>query len=467
MLAAAAAGAAAALVAGCGGAPAGSAALKILPSDVRLVVGLDLAAARASAPWADGETLVHKWSKDEASRAPFEAIDDARNELRKKLGLDPLLELATVVVGVTVPKRGDPEVVAVITAAAGARFDEEGLVDWVESKAGDLDHEEMWGAKIYERKAAPDLVLHDTLAVGTGAFSLFLADERTLVVGSPDAVEAVAGLRAGRGKSAATDSALAAAVKRVEGGAALWAAAATNDVVEDALRHGPLKGLDDATDATVSVVAAKGVHVGARLGFKKAEDASGVAEALDEAVRALGKEAKALHEHVPWLRAVYEAYASRASGTDVLLTVDLGEDVLADVAKWARKEGPGVMDLGLGSFPGFGEKTGVAPTPPAPFAPDGPATAVVEAKPAPAGSGACARYASCLHGLARAYGASSFSGAREAGDAMEKAALEMEKTLVPAGAGADESCKMGLDALREAMPSFSSMPGFVFPDECK
>ncbi|HEV8324211.1 MAG TPA: vWA domain-containing protein [Myxococcota bacterium] len=313
------------LLAGCGG--GGGAALKMFPDDTAVVGGFDMSKSKGTPLWSAGEDLVKTFAKDDAVKAGLEEVQDKLKKFTKKTGLDPLKDIQTVTWGFTMPEKGDPQGAAIVT---GAEFDESKLVDYFEEESKtDLDKDEVKGVKVYKAKDMEFAFL----------------DKKTLIVGSPDFIDAMLELKGGKGKSAAENKELAAALKKVESGAAAYLAGAVTEEMQKSMKAGPVKGLDDAVDFAASLLLAKGVKVVAKIGFEKKEQASDVVEGMEKAAKEYKKSAKDAGEAMPWMKDVVESYTLEAKGNDAVLTVDISEDLLGKMVKWAKKEGKDTLPM--------------------------------------------------------------------------------------------------------------------------
>ncbi|HEV8320657.1 MAG TPA: hypothetical protein VG389_03525 [Myxococcota bacterium] len=320
--AAAAVASMAAGAAGCGGG-GGSAALKMLPSDTKVVVGVDLNKARGTGVWETGTDVLRSLAKDDTVGGSLDKVKETLKDFEKKTGMDPVNDLTYVIFGFAEVK-GDLQGAAIITSKTD--LDEDAIFDFMEEETGsDLDKDEVKGMKVYS----------DTK--GNGSYCLF--DKRTFVMGDHDWVDSMVELKNGKGKSAGDNKELAAAMKKVEGGAAVWFAAGVDDDLQDELRDTPVKGLDDATDFTGAVTLTKGIKAALRIGFAKKEDAEDVAGKLEDFAKGTKKMAKAMSEGMPFMKDLLEAYKIEAKGTDAVVTVDVGEETVDDIAKWLKKDG--------------------------------------------------------------------------------------------------------------------------------
>jgi len=327
----------AALAGACGG--GGGNALKMLPSDTNVVMGFDLGKAKGTAVWKAGEDLYKTFAKDDAMKASMEDGLDKVKKFTKKTGLDPMEDLATVTVGLTaIAGMGDgPQQAAIITLKKDA--DEKDIVDYIEEETKtDLDKEEVKGMNVYSMGKE-------------GSFAFF--DKKTIVAGSPDFVSEMVELKGGKGKSASENKELAAAMKKVEGGSAAWFAMAVTEDMAKGMKGAPVKGLDDATDVSASVNLSKGIKIVAKIGFEKADQASDVVDELEKMAKEGKKSAKDMGKDMPFMKDLVEAYKIEAKGNDATITIDITEDTLADVVKWAKKSGKDMLPMLMGGGMGM------------------------------------------------------------------------------------------------------------------
>jgi len=502
--------------AGCGGGGATGKTLALLPSNTTFVAGIDLVKLRASTLWSEGERLVKGLAKDGAAAAELDAAGAKLKEAKKGARIGPE-DVSAVAFGATFDDHGGAWAV-LVTADDPS---EKGLVKLLFEEK-EVDKDEVGGLTVWTRagKDVPD----------GSRMALCMIDAHTFAFGVADYVEEIAELHAGgkAKKSAADNEKLAAAVKRVDGGAAAWAALVVDDALEEELARAPVKHLDDASGAAASLTLAKGVALGVRIAFAKKEDATDAVEALDAAARDAKKSARDLKERVPWLKILFEALKIEAAGNEAVATLALSDDDVAAIAKWARKEGAGALALlGGGGFGtgGIAAVGGECRALLACFAdakilvPDDmraletEVTRAVDARdelvcrstaagigsliktrgyvpasecgtggsgkppeppiplypePKPPAAGDCRAYIDCMRALARAYRASSMPSREDIAKAMDDGASAMEKSVGDfPSASLDEGCKSGMGALREMSKSMDSIPDFVFPDECR
>jgi len=455
----------AAAAAGCGGG-GHTKALSMLPNDTEGVVGFDLARARGTDVWAAGESVAAAFAKDDAMKDGMDEVHDALKKLEKKTGLDPVEDVDAVVAGFAHGEDGaKPPFALLVTTRKD--LDEKDLVDFIEDvddSGKGLEKDEVGGVTVYRSE--------------DGKAGLFLWDARTLAFGNADWIDEMAELRAGKGKakSAADKPELVAAAKKTSSGAAIWFAAATTDEMADGLKKFPMEGIDDAIDFSGSVLVGKDIRATVKIGFKKKEDAADVADTAEAFMKVGKKKLKEKAESVRWAKGLVDAYSIAADGKDVVATLTVSEDVVADAAKWLKKDGT-VALLMMGGL--FAKKVD-APSAAA-FGAAAPAKLRFDAPGAiaddevgggglgiaavhgiggssvrAAAGGACERYAACTRAMAEEYRRVKLP---DVAKSMEDAAGMMSSM----GSSADASCTMALDAMVKNADLYEKMPKFHFP----
>jgi hypothetical protein len=357
--------------------------------------------------------------------------DEAKSDLadfEKKTGFDVNRDLLAVVVGAELSDAGGDPMVALVVKAR--HFDEVALVHWYEEKEGTkLVPEVVDGARLYSlRDKGGDKVVLVACFV----------DSWTLVAAtSADAVKEMLAIARGKARGAGeTRPELKAALRKVERGASLFAAAEVDDALRSKLWVATGKWMGDVVHLVASLKTDHGLDLVLREGFSGKGDAV-LRVAVNEGLLDL------------MLRGMRERAAAMAGGGGAGGAAGLP---YAAPGKGADGSGDGDGD-GL-----YGEGDDGGGDDDVPY--DG------ESDTGAGGGGgpACTAYVRCIRALADAYRVSDFPGAADAAKAMEDSAKTMAGMK---GDSAETACSSGLDAMKKAADAYKSMPKFKFPAACR
>jgi len=265
----------------------------------------------------------------------------------------------------------------------------------------------------------------------------FLGPGTLVLANTAEAVKEMVAISRGKARGAAeTRAGLKAALRKVERGASLFAAAELDDALRSKLWVATGKWMGDVVHLVASLKTDHGLDLVLREGFSGKEDAV-LRVAVNEGLLDL------------MLRGMRERAAAMAGGGGAGGAAGLP---YASPGKGADGSADGDDD-GL-----YGEGDDGGGDEDVPY--DGDSDTVAGG----GGGPACTAYVRCIRALADAYRVSDFPGAADAAKAMEDSAKTMAGMK---GDSAETACSSGLDAMKKAADAYKSMPKFKFPDACR
>jgi len=303
-------------------------ALKYLPEGAELVLALDLARARESGVWKMGAELLGELGKSKAKEA--KDLEDARaklEELEKDLGFDPIEDISRVTMAMA--GMGTPDM-KVMVVAEGKGFDEAKIVATAE-KRGDGDEkpgpvEKVAGVNVHWNEK------------GDGGWAVVSGD--LLVAASKGWMNERLD---GKGKGIDVNEKLMAAVKRVDGNAALFLAMPVTGDMTAKMKDAPFKGIEEFSDLAVSIVLDEGLKAVSSADFGKDTVAKEVKDQIAGLalmmLKEMGKDPKSAFPCKAEAMKMLETYKLDTSGTAVLVTFDVTKELLADAKACAIKDG--------------------------------------------------------------------------------------------------------------------------------